>query len=232
MKMTQAIRARIAHMKALYELSGGVEHDGEMGAFREFFLAELLRPVLPHQFGVGSGVVVEKYGRQSPQLDVIIYDRRGVPPLLVAGDRGVYPLDSVLAVCEVKSTLKASDYEQAGFAARHFNSAHSECLAFARGGPNGSTPVPPLYAIFGYTADAKDKSEPARLVEQCPDPRDHDTIRLIAVLDKGLWLWDGTQYHQEPHPERVGEMFVLHLLNRLEDAANSRSPFRLQDWIT
>ena len=31
----------------MYELSGGVDHDGEMGAFREYFVAELLRPTLP-----------------------------------------------------------------------------------------------------------------------------------------------------------------------------------------
>jgi len=231
MNMTEVIRTRIAHMKSLYELSGGVTHDGEMGAFREFFVAELVRPVLPHHFGVGSGVVVGRDGRQSPQLDVIICDRRGVPPLLTAGERGVYPLDSVLAVCEVKSTLKAADYKQAGFAARHFHPAHSECLAFAAKGPGNTVPIYPLYSVFGYTADAKEKSEPDRLREQLPDPKDHDTIRLITVLDKGLWLWSG-KYEAEPKPERVGEMFVLHLLNRLEEAAKTRSPFRLQDWIT
>jgi hypothetical protein len=231
MNMTEVIRARIKHMQTLYELSGGVKHDGEMGAFREFFVAELLRPVLPHQFGVGSGVVIEKGGRQSPQLDVIIFDRRGVPPLLLAGERGLYPVDGVLAVCEVKSTLKAAHYKQAGLAARHFHPAHAEHLKIETG-RDGGAPIYPLYPVFGFTADAKDKPEPDRLIEQLPDAKDHDTIRLITVLDKGLWLWNGTAYEAEPKRERVGEMFVLHLLNLLESTAKSRSQFRLQEWIT
>lgn len=121
MELRKIVDARIKHMGELYELAGGIEHDGEKGAFREFFVHELLRPLLPGHFGVGAGVVTDALGqRQSPQVDVIVYDRRRMPPLMLAGSSGIYPIDSVVAVCEVKSQLKATHYEQIGRAARHF----------------------------------------------------------------------------------------------------------------
>ena len=220
MDLTDVIKVRIENMRKLYELTGGVAHDGEKGAFREFFVSELIKAILPHHFGVGSGVAVGRDGRQSPQLDVIIFDRRRVPPILQVGERGLYPVDTVLAVCEVKSKLRAADYKQAGLAARHFHPAHPECLRFAHS-PAGITH--PLYSLFAYTSGGGKKDEPTRLKKQLPNRKDRDTIRLIAVLDKGLWLWNGKTYQAEPDPRRVGEMFVLHLLNRLEESAEKRA---------
>jgi hypothetical protein len=52
-------------MRKLYDLSGGVEHDGEKGAFREFFVASLVRLLMPAHFGFGAGVVVSVSGQQS-----------------------------------------------------------------------------------------------------------------------------------------------------------------------
>lgn len=233
MELRRIIDTRIEHMKKLYELSGGVEHDGEKGAFREFLVAELLRPLLPHHFGLGSGVVAEKGGRQSPQIDVIIYDRRLMPPLLLAGDRGIYAIDSVLAVCEVKSCLKAEHYKQAGRAAGHFSPHHPNGLAIATPARDGKVQTWPLFALFSYTADAKEKDEIDRLGEQLPEAQDQATIQLITVLDKGLWMYEAAErrYKKEPVFDRTGALFVLHLLNRIEETAATRGPFRLQDWL-
>jgi hypothetical protein len=109
--LRDVIIAAAENMARLYELSGGVAHDGEKGAFREFFLAEIIRPFVPKHFGVGSGVIVDAYGNQSKQSDVVIYDNQLIPPILLSGDRGIFPIDSVLVVVEVKSTLKSSHYK-------------------------------------------------------------------------------------------------------------------------
>jgi hypothetical protein len=100
--LIKSISTYTTNMKNLYELSGGVEHDGEKGAFREFFLTQLIRPLIPYHFGVGSGVIQDSIGTQSRQTDVVIYDRRLLPPIFLAGDRGIFPIDSVLCVIEVQ----------------------------------------------------------------------------------------------------------------------------------
>lgn len=237
--LRDAIIAATENMSRLYELSGGVDNDVEKGAFREFFVAQLIRPFVPAHFGVGSGVVVDSNGKQSRQTDVIIYDRRLLPPILLAGDRGIFPIDSVLRVIEVKSLLRASDYKTLIDAARYF------CPPSSLDNPSGlAIAIPgrlkdekgreqaiwPLYAVFAYKSDA-DRDEFERMEEQVPDGRKY--ISLIGVLNKGVWtvsLGQKSPYISNS-PGEIGVTFLKMLLNRLEEAAKSRGEYRLQDWL-
>ncbi len=229
--LKQAIENATEHLHRSYELTGGVAHDGEKGAFREFFVAQLIRPLLPHHFGVGSGVVVASNGAQSRQTDVLIFDRRRLPPILLAGDRGLFPIDSVLAAIEVKSEIRADHYPQLVDAARRLappNSNNASGMTIATPGTLASaTTIYPLCAAFAYTSDAE-RDEFERLDEQSPGGKEF--LRLVCVLNKGLWV------HQEaprPNRDRKGNavQFMLMLLNRLEEVANSRGPYRLSDWL-
>lgn len=233
--LRKAIMAATKHMRDLYELSGGVEQDGEKGAFREFFVAQLIRPFVPPHFGIGSGIVMDFYERQSKQSDVIIYDHRLLPPILLAGDRGIFPVDSVLAVIEVKSCLKAFHYISLVDAARRISpntkdnpqGLHIQTEANT---PDKRTPYP-LYAVFAYTSDARDKDEGSRLEEQVPNRSDF--IKLICVLDKGIWSIKNGKWwkHSDVDMQNISVRFLLMLLNRLEEVAKTRGKYRLQDWI-
>jgi hypothetical protein len=236
--LKQAIEVATDYMGRLYELSGGVKQDVEKGAFREFFVASLIRPLMPSHFGVGSGVVVAVNGQQSRQTDVIIYDRRLLPPILLAGERGVFPIDSVLAVVEVKSTLAASHYSGLVDAARRFvpPDIHVNGLPIAIPGRlagDAARPMTiwPLFSVFAYTSDAPQKDELERLQEQAPDH--NNSIRLIGVLDKGVWSFEKEQWlpFRSSVPGDNSVKFFFSLLNPLEDTAKSRGAYRLQDWL-
>lgn len=222
------------NMVELYELSGGVSHNVEKGTFREFFLAELIRPCIPSHFGVGSGIVVDAYGRQSKQSDIVIYDRRKMPPIMLRGDGGIFPIDNVLVVIEVKSILTASHYPTLVDAGQHFSpknmdgTDNPDCLRIAIPGElNGSRAIYPLYAVFGYTADAA-LDEFERLEEQVPGGRHY--IKLIGVLNKGVWSTNGGACLNDDIGENAVRFLAL-ALNKLEDTAKSRGDFRLQDWL-
>jgi hypothetical protein len=234
--LQEAIKVATANMKELYELSGGVEHDGEKGAFREFFITQLIQPLIPIHFSVGSGVVVDWWGRQSRQSDVIIYDRRKLQPILLAGTRGLFPIDSVLAVIEVKSRLKATDYVNLVEAGRRF-SPYSEIenpmgLLIKRAGilPENQA-IYPAFAVFAYTSDAPKKDEGKRIEERTTANSHY--IKLIGVLDKGVWSLENQQWkkHTDIGIEDVSARFLVMILNRLEDTARSRGDYRLQDWL-
>jgi len=230
--LRRTIKARAKSMLEMYDLSGGVEHDAEKGAFREFFLSCLIRPLLPVHFGVGSGVLVDAYGRQSMQSDVVVYDRRQLPPVLLAGDRGVFPLDSVLCVVEVKSTLTATDYDQIVPASRRIaplTKKNPDGMRIAIPGKeeDGSTTYP-LFAVFAYKADAK-KDEVERL--RAKYPSGYDTLRLICVLDKGVWCLRQGAPHLSEDPSENSVFFMSMLLNRIEEVAGTRGDYRLQDWL-
>jgi Domain of unknown function (DUF6602) len=85
-----------------------LSHQGVKGAVREVLLRELFRPLLPRDMGVGTGQIATSSGDLSPQLDVIIYDRRILPPVLFEAVLGVFPIEAVLATIEVKTMLTAA----------------------------------------------------------------------------------------------------------------------------
>jgi len=230
--LLKAIEARTKTMLKMYNLSGGVDHDAEKGAFREFFLSDLIRPLLPAHCRVGSGIVVDAYGRQSMQSDVVIYDTRKLPPVLLAGDRGLFPLDSVLCVVEVKSKLTATDYKQIVPASRRIapltqSNPDGMRIATPGRGENHSTTYP-LFAVFAYKADSG-KDEVKRLRTKFPNAC--DTLHLICVLEKGVWSASDGEPHLSEDPSKNSIFFMLMLLNRIEDVASTRGPYRLQDWL-
>jgi hypothetical protein len=226
--LKQSIEIATKRLEDLYELVGGLEHQGERGIFRELFISQLIHPLLPFQFGIGSGIVIDKTLKQSRQCDLIIYDRRLLPPILVAEGRGIYPIDSVLAVVEVKSKLKARDHKQFSDAARRLNP--NGLRIYTRGKLEQNKTLYPLYAVFAYTSNSK-KSEIDQLNKNAPDHE--NSVRLIGVLDKGVWWFDGDKWRSEPNNDKIknSTIFLSYLLNRLVDTASSRGDYRLQYWI-
>ena len=93
--------------------AGQLDHRGLRGRAREVFVADLLAPLLYPTMGVCTGVIVDSEGNQSRQTDVIVFDRRIVPPLLLEASEGMIPAESVLFAIEVKSSLDRREIRDA-----------------------------------------------------------------------------------------------------------------------
>ena len=90
-----------------------IRHGGEKGRVLEESARSLLRRILPAEYGLGTGFIACATSpgevELSPQLDLIIYDAVRGGALLDLGSCGVYPLEVVHGVVEVKTSL----YEKA-----------------------------------------------------------------------------------------------------------------------
>ncbi|MBN1188006.1 MAG: hypothetical protein JXB49_37370 [Bacteroidales bacterium] len=82
-----------------------LDHKLTKGELIELFVTEVLSLFLTEQFGIGTGIIINQAGKQSNQNDIIIYDKRILPPFIKQKNIGVYPVESVLGVIEVKSKL-------------------------------------------------------------------------------------------------------------------------------
>lgn len=96
--------SRIDGLRSSFHASRVVDHGGVKGNLRELFVTKLLSGLLHPDFEVGSGICVDRMGQQSPQCDLVIYDRSVVPPLFLEGQPFI-PIDSVSDIIEVKSSL-------------------------------------------------------------------------------------------------------------------------------
>ncbi len=100
-------------MLAEFGRTKGTGHGGGRGALREEALRLFLSKHLPTRFGVGTGQVVHPSNLMSKQCDIVIYDRLNTPRLMPDETHSLFPVESVLAVIEVKSRLNASDVADA-----------------------------------------------------------------------------------------------------------------------
>jgi len=139
---TSIVKSLIEKSKSLV----GLSHKEIKGHLRELFATEALRPFLASQYDVGSGIIVNQNGNQSHQTDLIIYDNRILPPFIKQQNIGVFPVESVLAIIEVKSNLQKKDIIKAETDARYL------CETIHRQGtitPTVTGPDP-YCAIFGF----------------------------------------------------------------------------------
>lgn len=85
--------------------SGMLDHPVLKGRLREIVVEELVKPFLNPHIKAATGMIVDAFGNQSGQIDVILYDEQITPPILFTEGEGVIPCHSVVATIEVKSTL-------------------------------------------------------------------------------------------------------------------------------
>jgi len=117
--LSDYVFALIAGFIAQAEGLSSIEHRLTKGELRELFVQSLLKHFLPENLGVGTGVVINNQTDQSHQMDIVIYDKRALPPFLMTKNRNVFPIESVVSTIEVKSRLDLSALKQAEKSALH-----------------------------------------------------------------------------------------------------------------
>lgn len=76
----------------------------------ENLIREKISLFLPERYLVKQGHIINSEGKVSNQFDIIIFDRLNTPKFFEASNETVYyPIESVLAVGEIKKTLRSKD---------------------------------------------------------------------------------------------------------------------------
>ncbi|MCW2993984.1 MAG: hypothetical protein JWQ18_1479 [Conexibacter sp.] len=91
-----------------------------MGQIREILAREMLRPVLPASVGVGTGKIVDHLGSESRQIDLIIFDRNVMAPLVYGslGEVGLFPVEACYYAIEIKSKSTPAEVRKTILGAR------------------------------------------------------------------------------------------------------------------
>lgn len=80
---------------------------GLIGSAREHPARRQVERLLPASAAIGSGIVIDSFGNQSKQQDIVIFDRHQCPVFSIndTAEATFFPCEGVIAVGEVKSTL-------------------------------------------------------------------------------------------------------------------------------
>ena len=119
-QFSEVARAEEAILSArLASVRAAISHPGEKGHSLEHHVIQLLREMLPSEYGLSTGFVAwhaPDGPRLSGQLDVIIYDAVRTAPIARLGAVEVFPIEGVYGYVEVKaSLLSVADGERDGW---------------------------------------------------------------------------------------------------------------------
>lgn len=90
-----------------------IDHPGSKGLGTEVNWLEMLQAHLPKRYQAESAFVIDSDGKQSEQIDIVLYDRQYTPELYNAKGQRIIPAEGVYAVIEVKQVLDKKNLKYA-----------------------------------------------------------------------------------------------------------------------
>lgn len=234
--LTDVLENKIINALQTSKAISDIAHPVVKGSLRENFIADILRSVLPLHFGVGSGIIIDKWDKSSPQADIIIYDKRQIPPIVDSETNGVYPMDSVHRVIEIKSNLTKTDVNQTLNLAWSLHPDNTEGLKIAVGGnlENGLATYP-LVSCFAYQSSLASLQNVA---DEWIATRKMESIGnvMFCIPHRGLYTKNGQESYKLGLPGNISEATLIRhylsmFLHFIEDSAASRKNCSLLDWL-
>lgn len=137
-----------------------LKHPGLRGRAREIFVKDLLSPFLNPTLGACTGIIVDSKGNSSRQIDIIVYDTTLIPSMMLTGEEGIVPYESVLATIEVKSKLTMAEFRKAVLNARSIKTLVPQFNEVMCQMPDKNSP---LCCVFAYSSTSRTKNEQKRL---------------------------------------------------------------------
>jgi hypothetical protein len=207
------LRLRVESALAAARHAMDLSHPGLTGTVREILVRELIRPLLPPQIAVGTGKIVDHVGNASGEIDIVVYDRSVLPPLLYAPDGvlGAFPLEACLYALQVKSTSSLANLRDVIRQGRSL--ADLVYLREARG-PNGNPLRRVIPAYFAFATDLRTPPRPGQIPEVDRWAREHaerdfqyedvfvdvwqalpfPPLRVMCVVGQGYGYYTGQHY--------------------------------------
>lgn len=198
-----------------------IHHAVSKGSASEFKWIETLGKYLPERYSVDKAFVIDSKGKQSEELDVVIYDRQYSPFLFNRETSLFIPAESVYAVFEIKQTINKKYLEYAG------KKASSVRKLFRTSAPvpyvEGKYKKKPLYKIISgiLTLDSDwqlpfGKSFVSVLKSYKPD----EQLDLGCILNSGYFKikYKSNKYfsHEVTSKENALILFFLDLFSKLQ----------------
>lgn len=103
--VSQELHSKIAQAKVYI-----TRHNPSTGALAEAVLRQFLKEHLPGGVGVKQGFIVDSLGNLSRQCDILIYDSHLYAPFYQTGDLAVVPVEAVIAIIEVKTSINKKTF--------------------------------------------------------------------------------------------------------------------------
>lgn len=202
---------------------------GTKGDNTEVNWIDWFRAYLPKRYNVDKGIVIDSTGKQSDQIDLIIYDVQYSYLVFHQGDSILIPAESVYAVFEVKQDLNKERIEYAGKKAKSVRDLVRTSAPIRHAG--GSYPPKELHEIVaGILTTRSLWKDPivSNVVKYINNQERHERMDFVCSVSNNTFVIDNNvfvnEYDEKSNPdikfcERNESLvfLLLNLLKRLQD---------------
>ncbi len=216
------------------------KHSTSIGEAVEEAFRDFLEQRLPRAFAVGEGFVFEHGGKRALQQDIVIFDNLHHPRLLSEGRQGLFPIDTVVAIVEVKANLGEQEIKDAVKKIASAKSLKRGVKNEISGTLSGKNVIPLRGYIFAYSTRFKKVRTVADHLADAVQQHSPELRPDFMLVQDKWWLdWvdkDGNNAKHLDTPAALRivhtkEYSVLQLWTRLmEHLTWYRTPTPL-DWI-
>ncbi|QIL88590.1 hypothetical protein GNX18_01500 [Microbulbifer sp. SH-1] len=191
------LRSKVVSAISQANAAAGFSHQGVKGTVLELLVSQLFTPLLPADVGVGTGQIIDSYsGKLSGQIDIILYNKAILPPILMDEKVGIFPIESVLYTIEVKTTLNATELKMAHDSAKNLaqNFSYRPGLKGEDGKEKHHTIEKVRSVVFALHSDLSGNklNEAERYRKLYGEDAAH--IRAICVAGKEYWYDNGNYW--------------------------------------
>lgn len=163
------------------------DHPGLKGRFRELLIEKIFRPVIPEHYRFGSGKIMDSRGNESREIDIIIYSKMLLPPILYSERDGIFPIESCFYAFEIKSCLNKTELVAS---IEKANSIFKLAIPPTFKNDDGKIIFPTVPALIAFGSDLSNKTEIERYQECDPEAMSSPAIRFLCVVGKGYWYFN------------------------------------------
>lgn len=168
--LNRFIMAEIKSLEAQFKSRDGISHKGVKGSSNEELLKKILEKIIPTNYKIAKNSIIQDLdGKQSPEVDLVIYKTDYLPPFFLEGESAFIPAESVRYVIEVKTTLTAIELETT---VAKFEKVRKMKNILA------------TTVLFSFRSDLKEKEELKRYLDQNADYTYNSPLGIICVLNK------------------------------------------------
>jgi len=217
------VSAAIAQARAAAEIT----HKGVKGTVLEILLSKLFKPLLPADIGVGTGQIIDAHGNTpSPQIDIVIYNKAILPPVLIDENVGLFPIESVLYTIEVKTKLNSRELKTAHASAKLINNnfKYLDGNVDQKNKPIQQSINKPRSIIFALNTDLKENglSEAERYMKIYSS--DFPYLTAICVAGREYSYEDRECWVSMRNPKEFDEILnlIAGITNTYRDVSQSR----------
>lgn len=197
--------------------TASVGHAGLVGRYRELVLEGMLRPVIPSDYGIGTGKIVDSTGQTSGETDLIIYHRNSIPPIMWSERDGIFPIEACRYAIEVKSRLTSKAIKDTIENAKRLLNLKERRRSM--GGNLLPTSLP--IALFAFDSDVEGMSkEISRYMRYDSNSEKNPLVNVICIAKNGYaafniitsdgWVGDNSEEDQR---HIIG--FIMGIVNTL-----------------